>query len=102
MAAAQDQPGRRDHAIEALLTREPRIFFDAIDRHFGSAAEYREHRAILQKVDGVVAPLAIGDHAPVQIQNAIKFETIECYPARQRTRSGITRRCAALAWIGFL
>src|SRR6266852_9936657 len=76
MAAAQDQPAPRDHAVNALLAREPRIFFDAIDWHFRSAAEYREHRAVPQKIDGVVAPLAIGDHAPVQIQDTIEFETI--------------------------
>src|SRR5216684_978898 len=81
VAAAQDQPARRDHAVDPLLAREPRIFFDAIDGYFGGAAEYREHRAVLEKVDGVVAPLAIGDHAPVQIQNTIEFETIERHPA---------------------
>src|ERR1700736_5967950 len=102
MAAAQDQPARRDHAVDALLAREPRIFFDAVDRHFGSAAEHREHRAIPQEIDGIVAPLAIGDHAPVQIQNAIEFEAIERHPAWQSTRSGIASRCAILAWIGFL
>src|SRR6202022_2903459 len=102
MAAAQDQPARRDHAVDALLARQPRIFFDAVDRHFGSAAEYREHRAIFEEVDGIVAPLTIGDHAPIQIQDTIEFETIERHPAWQRTRSGVARRCAALAWVGFL
>src|SRR5712675_1175184 len=81
VAAAQDQPARRDHAVDPLLAREPRIFFDAIDGYFGGAAEYREHRAVLEKVDGIVPPLAIGDHAPVQIQNTIEFETIERHPA---------------------
>src|SRR6266404_2057723 len=102
MAAAQNQPARRDHAVNALLAREPRIFFDAIDGNFGSAAEHREHGAVFEKVDGIVAPLAIGDHAPVQIQNAIEFEAIERHPAWQSTRSGIASRCAILAWIGFL
>src|SRR5258708_29040037 len=102
MAAAQDQPSCRDHAVDALLAREPRIFLDAVDRHFGGAAEYREHRAIPQEIDGIVAPLAIGDHAPVQIQDTIEFETIERDPAWQWTRSGVARRCASLAWIGFL
>ena len=101
VAAAQDQPGRRDHAVDALLARQPRIFFDSVDRNFGGAAEHREHRAVSEKIDGVVAPLAVGDHAPVQIQNAIEFETIERHPARQRSRSGIPRRCAILAWIGY-
>src|SRR5882757_8490841 len=102
LAAAQDQPARRDHAVDALLAREPRVFFDAVDRHFGSAAEHREHRAVPQEIDGIIAPFAIGDHAPIQIENAIEFETIKRHPARQTTRSGIASRCAILAWIGFL
>src|SRR5260221_316167 len=102
MAAAQDQPACRDHAVDALLAREPRIFFNAIDRNFVSAAEHREHRAVSQKVDRIVAPLAVGDHAPIQIQDAIEFETTKRHPAWQRTRSGRARRCAALAWVGFL
>src|SRR5437660_10696760 len=102
MAPTQDQPARRDHAVHALLAREPRIFFDAIDRHFGGVAEYRKHRAIPEKIDGVVAPLAIGDHAAIQIEDSIELETIERHPAGQTTRSGTARRCARLAWIGFL
>src|SRR3954463_9627064 len=92
MAAAQDQAAGRDHAVDALLARQPRIFFDAVDRHFGGAAEYRKHRAVLEKIDGVVAPLAVGHHASVQIENAIEFETVECYPAWRRARSGIALR----------
>src|SRR6266478_7559727 len=102
VAAAQDQPACRDHAVNALLAGEPRIFFDTIDRYFQSAAEHREHRAVPQEINGVVAPLTIGDHAPVQIQDTIEFETIERHPAWQWTRSGVARRCATLAWIGFL
>src|SRR4051812_22124900 len=102
MAAAQDQPGRCYHAVHALLAREPRIFLDAIDRHFRGAAEYRKHRTVLQEVDGIVAPLAIGDHAPVQIQNTIEFKTIERDSIWRWARSGGTRPCAILAWIGVL
>ena len=46
VAAAQDQSARRDHAVDALLARQPRIFLDAIDRHFGGAAEHRKHRSV--------------------------------------------------------
>ena len=35
VAAAQDQPARRDHAVNPLLACEPRIFFDALDRYWG-------------------------------------------------------------------
>src|ERR1700693_4911752 len=82
VAAAQDQPGRRDHAVHTLLAGEPRILFDSIDRNLGGAAEYREHRALSEEIDSIVAPLAIGDHAAVEIQNAIKFETVERHPVR--------------------
>src|SRR5450756_386515 len=102
MAAPQDQPARRDHAVHALLAGQPRIFFDAVDRHFRGAAEDREHRAIPQEIDRIVAPLAIGDHATVQIQDAIELNAIERYPAWRRTRSGVAHRCASLARIGFL
>src|SRR3954465_10736194 len=66
VAAAQDQPGRGDHAVHALLAREPRILLDAIDRDFGGAAEYREHRTLPEEVDGIVAPFAVGDHPAIQ------------------------------------
>src|SRR5882724_4070322 len=102
MAAAQDQAGRRDHAVHALLAREPRVFLDAIERDFGGAAEYRKHRAVLQEIDGVISPFAVGDHAPVEVQDAIEFEAVEGNSMWHWARSGNARRCAALAWIGIL
>src|SRR2546426_6752650 len=102
VAAAQDQAGRRDHAVHALLARQPRILFDPVDRHFGSAAEDRKHRAVFQEVDGVVAPFAVGDHAPIQIEDTVEFETIERDTIWRWNRSGGARHCAALAWIGVL
>src|SRR3954454_2377946 len=102
LAAAQDQAGRRDHAVHALLARELRIFLDAIERDFGGAAEYRKHRAVLQEIDGVIAPFAVGDHAPVEVQDAIEFQAVEGNSMWHWARSGGARRCAALAWIGIL
>ena len=102
MAAAQDQARGRDHAVHALLAREPGIFFDAVDRHFRSAAEHREHRAVFQEVDGVVAPFAVGDHAAVEIEDAVEFEAIERHPIWLRARSSARRHCAILARIGIL
>ena len=32
VSALDDQPGRRDHAVGALLAREPRILLDAVER----------------------------------------------------------------------
>src|ERR1700719_3033532 len=102
MAPAQDQSARRDDTVNPLLARQPRILFDAVEWNFRGAAEDREHRAVAQEIDGIVTPLAVGDHAPVQVQDAIEFEAIERHPAWQGTRSGIARRCAELTWIGFL
>ena len=53
------------------------IFFDAINRHFRGAAEHREHGAVFQEVDGVVAPLAGGDHASIEIEDAFKLAPTE-------------------------
>src|SRR5256885_17255709 len=102
VAAAQDQSGRRDHAVHALLAREPWIFLDAVDRNLGGAAEYRKHRAVFQKVDGVVAPFAIGDHAPIQIEDTVEFETIERDTIWRWDCSGSACHCTVLAWIGVL
>src|SRR4051794_7409682 len=102
MAAAQDQAGRRDHAVHALLAGEPRIFLDPVDRDFGGATENGEHRAFPQEIDGVVAPFAIGDHAAIQIEDAVEFETVECDTVLLGNRSGGTRHCAIVAWISVL
>src|ERR1700722_20838583 len=102
MAAAQDQAASRDHAVHALLAREPWIFLDPIERNFRGTAEDRENRAVAQEVDGIVAPLTVRDHASVQIQDAVEFEAIERHPARLGGRSGLTHRGACLAWIGIL
>ena len=68
-----DQAGRRDHAVGALLARQPRIFLDAVERDFGGAAEDRKHRAVFQEIDRVIAPLAGCDHAAIEAENAVEF-----------------------------
>ena len=65
--AFQDQPSRRDHAIGALPPRQLRRLFDAVERRFRRAAEYREHSLFAQHVDGIVAPLAVRDFASVDV-----------------------------------
>src|SRR6201992_2758135 len=102
VAAAQDQPGRRYHAVHALLARQPRIFCDAVDRDCGGPAKHREHRAVFEEIDRIVTPLAIGDHAPVEIQNSTELETVERYPIRYGSDRMAARRRAVLAWIGIL
>src|SRR5689334_13746266 len=54
VAAPHDQTSRGNHAIGALPASKFRIFFDAIERHFGGAAEHREDRAVSEKVDCVI------------------------------------------------
>src|ERR1700676_1048878 len=63
MAAAQDQASGRDHAVGALLACQPRILLDAMERTSAGAPNHREYRAVFQEIDGVVPPLAIGDHS---------------------------------------
>src|ERR1700681_2836961 len=100
VAATDDEAGRGDDAVDALAARETGIFLDAVDRHFGGAAEDRKHRAVLQKVDGVITPLAGGDFAAVEAENAVEFATIESHSGR----GGGGDVCAApgnLAWVNF-
>src|SRR3954470_7330497 len=77
MPAAHDQPGGGDHAIDALASREPGILLDAVDRHLRGAPEYRKDRAVLEKIDRVVAPFAGGDHAAIEIEDAVEFFATE-------------------------
>src|SRR4029077_222088 len=79
VATPHDQAGCRNHAIGALAARQLRIFFDAIERHFRGAAEHRENRAVFEKVDGVISPLASCDLAPIQIENAIELAAAESH-----------------------
>src|SRR5581483_7524273 len=81
VAAAQDVSGRRDHAVGALPALQPRILLDAIERHFGGVAENRKHRAVFEEIDGVIAPLAGGDFAPIETENAIELAPGECHLA---------------------
>jgi phosphinothricin acetyltransferase len=100
MAAAQNEAGGRNNAVGPLLAGQPRIFFDAVDRHFGSAPEYRKHGAVFQEIDGVIPPLAIGDHAAIQIEYATKLETIERHPSQWGSGgSRALRHRPGLAWI---
>ena len=77
VAAPDDQPGGGHHAVGALAARQAGIFLDAVDRHFRGAAEHREHGAVLEEVDRVIAPLAGGDHAAVEAEDAVEFAPVE-------------------------
>src|SRR5262245_53519541 len=100
MAALHDQAGCRDHAVDALLARQPRILLDTVDRHLGRAPEDREHRAIFQEVDRIVAPFAGSDHPPIESENAVQLTAVECNLAGDAGLA-VTRAPARLARIGF-
>ena len=99
------KPVAADDAVGALLLLQLRILFDAVERHFRRAAKHRKHRAVFQKVDGVIAPFAGRDHAAIEIENAIEFAAVEGDLIEKIDGSGlVARRGAApgeLAWIDF-
>jgi hypothetical protein len=76
-AAAQDQAGRGNHAVGALTALEPRIFLDAVDRDLAGMTKHRKHRAVVEEINCVIAPLAGRDLAAIETKNAIKFAPAE-------------------------
>src|SRR5262249_7136944 len=87
MAALENQPGRRDDAVDALAARQPRVLFDAVDRNFARAAENREHRAVFEKIDRVTPPFSRGDLAPVKPKDAVELAAFEGYLRGEVRRS---------------
>ena len=77
VSALQDQPGGRDHAVGALLARQPRDFLDPVEREFAGAPEDREHRLFAPEIHGVVAPFAGRHLAAVDVQDVTQFLEIE-------------------------
>jgi hypothetical protein len=77
MPTAHDETSCGDHAVNALAACKLWILLDAVDRNFGAAAKDGENRAILQKIDRVIAPLTSGDLAAIETQQAIKLAPIE-------------------------
>ena len=65
-----------DHIL-ALPVPEPGVLLDDVERPLGGAAIDREQRAVLEEVDGVVAPLARGDLASVEIEDRIELAPVE-------------------------
>ncbi len=63
VAAFQNEAGRRDHRIGALLSRQPRSLLDPVERIFARAPVNRKNRFLGGKIDPVVAPFAAGDLA---------------------------------------
>ena len=61
-----------------------------------------EHCPVAQEVDGIVAPFPSGDHATVQVQDAIELEAVERDPVRRRRCGDIAGRSPVLARFGIL
>src|SRR3981081_2119885 len=101
VAAAHDQAGRGDHAIGALAARQALTLLDAVDRDFAGPAKNGKHRAVFEKVDGVIAPFAGGDLAAIEAENAVELTPVErhsgCGGERDNTR-GLAP--VKLAWFG--
>ena len=55
------------------------VLLDAVDRHFRSAPEHREHRAILEEIDRIITPFPGGDFAAVKPENAIELPAVKGY-----------------------
>ena len=77
VAAAQDVTRCRNDAVGALPAAEPRILLDPVNGEFAGPAENRKHRAVFEEIDGVIAPFARGDFAPVKTENAVKLSPAE-------------------------
>lgn len=77
VTAAQYPSVDRAHAVFALLARIRRAFFDLIERRLAGAAVDAEEGAIGQRIHGVIAPFAGGDHASVESEKAVEFATFE-------------------------
>src|SRR6516165_226212 len=91
--------GCRNNAVGALAARQPGIFLDAVDRNFTGAAEHGENRAIFQKIDGVIAPLAGRDLAAIKPQEPVKLAAAERYFTGGDVRTMLVP--APRAWIDF-
>src|SRR4029450_10696943 len=90
-AAFQDQARRRDHAVSALPPRQLRRLLDAVERGFRGAPEHREHGFLSERVDGVVAPLAARDFAPIDVEDLAKLSAVTRHAAA--SRQGLGKTC---------
>jgi hypothetical protein len=52
-------------------------FLNSEERHLAGAAEDREHRDLIEEIDGIVAPFAGRDHATIESENAVQLGPLE-------------------------
>src|SRR5262249_40884002 len=85
---ANDETGRRNHAVGALAARQLGILFDAVDGNFGASAKNGKDRTILQEIDCIVAPLTSCDLTAIETKQSIKLSPIERHLLRGDEASG--------------
>ena len=65
------------HHVLALLVPELGVLLNHVERPLGGALVDREQRPVLEEIDGVIAPLASGDFASIQIEDAVELAPVE-------------------------
>ncbi len=77
MTTLEDLPIHPDYRIHPLTIAQGRVFFDPVERVFGSAAKDRKHGRIAQAGNSVIAPLTRSDHAPIKRQDHAQLTPVE-------------------------
>jgi len=72
VTALEDEAGGRHDAVGALPPRQPRALLDAVEGYIAGVAKGGEHCLLAPKIDGVVAPFAGGDLAPIEIEDRLR------------------------------
>jgi hypothetical protein len=65
-------------------------------------AKYRKDGAVAEMVDGVVAPLIGGNHAPIEPENLIEFPSLECHREFLSLPTGLMERDQNRGWLAIL
>jgi hypothetical protein len=77
VAALQHPPVLAGHHILALPGTQPGVLFDDVEGPFRGALVDRKQRPVLEEVDGVVAPLPIGDLAAIEVEDGVQLAPVE-------------------------
>lgn len=77
VSALHDQPAGGNDAVSALLSRQPNILFDAIERVFARLAIDGENGLVSQKIDRIVAPNPQRDLPTVKVEDGGEFMSVE-------------------------
>jgi hypothetical protein len=77
MAAFHDQASAGNNAILSLPVAQMGVLLDPVQRHFSGVFKHSKNRVFSAHTNGIVAPFASGDHAPISRQNDIEFPAVE-------------------------